>query len=108
MSKAIKVKLDTLYKTSMASEVTPAHYTPVTVEVVSASSAVSIKATTNPDFDGSYSDLPVQISDAAEGDIFECKYVRSLQYISFGCSDTSAEIYVAGLRLEEVEDSSEE
>mgnify|MGYP007133705357 CR=1 FL=1 len=51
MSRAIKVKLDTLYKVSMASEVSPAHYTPVTVEAVSASSNVTIRATTNPDFD---------------------------------------------------------
>lgn len=103
MSRAIKVKLDTLYKVSMASETTPAHYTPVTVEAVSASSDVTIRATTNPDFDGDYDDLPVQVSDMAEGDVFESPYTRSLQFIAFECSDSSAEIYVAGLNLKEIE-----
>lgn len=102
MSKAIKVELDTLYKVSAANEVSPAHYTPITVEVVSASSNVTIRATTNPDFDGTYSELPVQLSDASEGDIYECLYARSLQFVSFSCSDSSAEIYVAGLKMEEV------
>jgi len=103
MSRAIKVKLNTLYKVSMAGESTPAHYTPVTVEAVSASSDITIRATTNPEFDGGYDDLPVQVSDMAEGDIFESKYTRSLQYIAFECSDSSAEIYVAGLNLKEIE-----
>lgn len=102
MSRAIKVELDTLYKVSCASEVSPAHYTPVTVEAVSASSDVTIRATTNPDFNGAYSDLPVQVNDMAEGDVYESKYARSLQYIAFECADTSAEIYVAGLNLVEV------
>ena len=103
MSRAIKVKLDTLYKVSMAGETSPAHYTPVTVEAVSASSDVTIRATTNPDFSGDYDDLPVQVSDMAEGDVFECPYTRSLQFIAFECSDSNAEIYVAGLNLREIE-----
>ena len=101
MSTAIKVKLDTLYKVSMASELTPTHYTPVTVEVVKASSDVTIRATTNPDFVGIYSDLPEQVTDATAGDVYECAYTRSLQYVSFSCSDSTAEIYVAGLRMDE-------
>ena len=52
MSTAIKVKLDTLYKVSCATEPNPAHYTPVTVEVYDASSDVTIRATTNPSFNG--------------------------------------------------------
>lgn len=108
MSRGIKVKLDTLYRVSAASEATPAHYTPVTAEIVSATSAVTIRATTNPDFDGVYSDLPVQASDAAAGDVYESKYARSLQFISFSCSDTSAEIYVSGLKMEEVPVESDE
>lgn len=103
MSKAIKVKLDTLYKVSMAGEVSPAHYTPVTVEAVSASSSITIRATTNPDFDGAYDDLPIQVSDMAEGEVYESKYTRSLQFVAFECSDSSAEIYVAGLSLKEIE-----
>lgn len=107
MSKGIKVKLDTLYKVSAASEPTPAHYTPVTVEVVSASSAVTIRATTNPDFDGTYSELPSQVTDAIAGEILECQYARSLAFASFSCSDSSAAVYVAGLRLEEVPSENE-
>lgn len=102
MSTAIKAKLDTLYKVSAASELTPAHYTPVTVEIVSASSSVIIRATTNPDFDGTYSELPSQVVDAAAGEVYESLYARSLQFISFSCSDSSAEIYVAGLKMEEI------
>lgn len=102
MSKAIKVKLDTLYKVSCASETTPAHYTPVTVEIVSAASDVTIRATTNPDFDEDYDDLPEQLTDGAQGDVYECDYARSLSYVSFSCSDSTAEIYVAGLRMEEI------
>lgn len=102
MSRAIKVELDTLYKVTTATEPVPHHYTPVTVEIVSASSDVTIRATTNPDFDGTYDELPVQVEDGAEGMIYECAYVRSLQFVSFSCSDSAAEIYVAGLRLEPV------
>lgn len=102
MSKAIKVELDTLYKVSAANEPSPAHYTPVTVEVFDASSDVTIRATTNPDFDGTYSELPVQLSDASEGNIYECGYARSLQFISFSCSDSAAEIYVSGLKMEAI------
>jgi hypothetical protein len=107
MSRAVKVKLNTLYKVSMASEVTPAHYTPVTVEAVTASSSVTIRATTNPDFDGDYDDLPVQVDDMTAGSVYESKYTRSLQYVAFECSDSSAEIYVAGLNLKEVETEGE-
>lgn len=101
MSRAVKIKLDTLYKVETATEPTPHHYTPVTVEIVSASSDVTIRATTNPDFVGEYNQLPVQLSDGAEGSIYECAYARSLRFVSFSCSDSSAEIYVAGLVMEE-------
>lgn len=103
MSKAIKAKLDTLYKVSAANENSPTHYTPITVEAVSAASNVTIRATTNPDFDGAYSALPIQVSDMAEREIYECGYARSLQFLAFECSDSTAEIYVAGLKMEEVE-----
>lgn len=102
MSRAVKIKLDTLYKVETATEPVPHHYTPVTVEIVSASSDVTIRATSNPDFVGEYNQLPVQLSDGAEGSVYECPYVRSLQFVSFSCSDSSAEIYVAGLKLQEV------
>ena len=103
MSKAIKVKLDTLYKVSCATEPTPAHYTPVTIEVYGASSAVTIRATTNPDFAGDYDDLPVMANDAAAGDVYECPFARSVQFVSFSCSDSSAAIYMSGFVAKEVE-----
>ena len=102
MSRAVKIKLNTLYKVETASEPIPHHYTPITVEVVKASSDVTIRATSNPDFTGEYNALPVQLSDGAEGSVYECPYARSLQFVSFSCSDSSAEIYVAGLKLQEV------
>lgn len=102
MSKAIKVKLDQLYKVEMAGENSPAHYTPATVEIFDADSAVTIRATTNPDYDGGYADLPVATNEAAEGEIYQCDLTRSVRFISFSCSDSSAEIYVAGFKLEEV------
>lgn len=102
MSTAIKVKLNTLYKVSCATEPTPAHYTPVTVEIVSAASDVTIRATSNPDFDGDYSELPEQITEGSAGDVYESKYARSLRFVSFSCSDSDAAIYVAGLKLDEV------
>lgn len=103
MSKAVKIKLNTLYKVETASEPVPHHYTPVTVEVVSAASDVTIRATSNPDFTGEYNQLPVQLSDGAAGSVYECNYARSLQFVSFSCSDSSAKIYVAGLILQEVD-----
>ena len=104
MAKAIKIKLNTLYRVSAAAEPIPQHYTPVTVEVFRASSDVTIRATTNPDFNGSYNELPAQIEDGAQGVIYECAYARSLRFMSFSCSDSAAEIYVAGLTLEEIGD----
>lgn len=107
MSKAIKVKLNQLYKTEMAGESSPAHYTPATVEIFSASSAVTIRATTNPDYAGGYADLPVSTEEAVEGEIYECDLTRSVRFVSFSCSDSSAEIYVAGFKLEEVTEPAE-
>ena len=104
MSKAIKVKLDQLYKVDMASEVSPAHYTPATVEIFDADSAVTIRATTNPDYEGGYADLPVATDEAVEGEIYQCDLTRSVRFISFSCSDTSAEIYVAGFKMEEIDE----
>ena len=103
MSTAIKVKLDTLYKVSCATEPNPAHYTPVTVEVYDASSDVTIRATTNPSFNGTYSDLPEVVSDASEGDVYECPFARSVQFVSFSFSDSSDEIYMSGFVAKEVQ-----
>ena len=109
MSTAIKVILNQLYKVSMAGEPSPAHYTPATVEIYDASSAVTIRATSNPDYEGGYADLPVVLSDGAEGDLYQCDLTRSVRFLSFSCSDANAEIYVSGFRLEEVgEPESEE
>lgn len=104
MSTAIKVKLNQLYKVSMAGEPSPAHYTPATVEIYDASSAVTIRATSNPDYEGGYADLPEVLSDGAKGDLYQCDLTRSVRFLSFSCSDANAEIYVSGFRLEEVEE----
>lgn len=104
MSTSIKIKLDQLYEVAAASEPAPAHYTPATVEIVSASSAVTIRATTKSDFEGGYADLPTVVDDAAEGEVYQCDLTRSVRYVSFSCSDSSAEIYVAGFKLTEKEE----
>lgn len=101
MSKAIKVKLDTLYAVKAASEPTPAHYTPATIEVFDADSAVTIRATTNPDYDGGYADLPEVTTSAAKGEIYQCDLTRAVRFLSFSCSDSSAEIYVSGFTMTE-------
>lgn len=107
MSTAIKVKLNQLYKVSMAGEPSPAHYTPATVEIYDTSSAVTIRATSNPDYEGGYADLPEVLSDGAKGDLYQCDLTRSVRFLSFSCSDSEAEIYVSGFKLEEVEEPEE-
>lgn len=102
MSTAIKVKLDTLYAVKAASEVSPAHYTPATVEIFDAGSDVTIRATTNPDYNGGYADVPVVTTEAASGDVYLCESDRAVKFISFSCSDSTAEIYVSGFTMTEV------
>ena len=102
MSKAIKVKLDTLYSTECAGEPIPTHYSPASIEIYKASSDVTIRATTNPDFAESYDDLPVVTSEAQEGDVFECSVTRAVRFVSFSSSDSEAEVYVSGFILKEV------
>lgn len=102
MSKGIKVKLDTLYVVECASELSPEHYTPATIEIVSATSDVTIRATSNPDFTGDYDELPVITDEAAESEVWQSDLVRSVRYLSVSCSDADAEIYVAGFSLKEV------
>lgn len=102
MANAVKIKLDQLYKTKCAGEPSPDHYTPATVEVYSAGSDVTIRATSNPDFAGGYADLPECTSEAAQGEVWECDLTRSVRFVSFSCSDSDAEVYVSGFKLEEV------
>lgn len=104
MANAVKIKLNQLYRTKCAGEPSPDHYTPATVEVFSASSNVTIRATSNPEYSGGYADLPVCTTEAAEGEVWECDLTRSVRFLSFSCSDANAEIYVSGFRLEEVEE----
>lgn len=102
MSTSIKIKLDQIYKVDAASESTPEHYTPATIEIYSAGSNVTIRATSNPDFTGDYDELPVITDEAAEGEVWQSDLVRSVRYLSVSCSDADAEIYVAGFDLKEV------
>lgn len=103
MATALKIRLNQLYKVSAASETTPNFYTPATIEIVSATSDVTICATTNPDFDGAYNELPVCTSEAKAGEVYQTDVTRSVRFISFSCLDSAAEIYVAGFKLEPVE-----
>lgn len=102
MSTSIKIKLDQIYKVDAASESTPEHYTPATIEIYSAGADVTIRATSNPDFTGDYDELPVITDEAAEGEVWQSDLVRSVRYLSVSCSDADAEIYVAGFDLKEV------
>lgn len=101
MSKAVKIKLDTLYEVRAASEATPQFYTVPTIEIYSAQSNVTIRATTNPDYDEGYADLPVVTSEAAAGDVYQTDAARAVKYMSFSSSDTEAEVYVSGFILTE-------
>lgn len=103
MANAIKIKLDTLYKAKCAGEPNPAHYTQATVEIFSASSDVTIRATTVPDFDGTYSDVPEVTTEAKEGEVWQCEATRAVRFLSFSCSDSDAEIYVSGFVLTEAQ-----
>lgn len=102
MSNAIKVKLDTLYSAKCAGEPNPAHYTQATVEIFSAGSDVTIRATTVPDFDGGFSAVPEVTTEAKEGEVWQCEATRAVRFLSFSCSDSTAAIYVSGFILKEL------
>lgn len=102
MSTSQKVKLDTLYKVRCAFESAPHHYSLPTVEIYSAESDVTIRATTVNDFVGTYDQLPVVTSEAAQGDVFVSVAGRAINYMSFSSSDSNAEVYISGFIAEEV------
>jgi hypothetical protein len=101
MAKATKIKLDTLYEVRAASEATPQFYTVPTIEIYAAEAAVTIRATTNPDYDQGYADLPVVTSSAVAGDVYQTDAARAVKFVSFSSSDSDAEVYVSGFILTE-------
>lgn len=108
MAKAIKIKLDTLYSVRGASETSPQNYTDATIEVFAADSSVTIRATTNPDYDQGYADLPVVTSQAAAGDVYQTDATRAVSFMSFSCSDSAAEVYVSGFVMTELPEPNED
>lgn len=102
MSTAIKIELNELYEVRFAGEPTPAHFTKPTIEIFSASSDVTIRATTNPDFDGTYDELPVCTSEAQVGDVYVTDAGRAVRFVSFSCGDSSAEIYLSGFVVKKI------
>lgn len=98
MPKAIKVELDTLYrvmpvKTNFVGNDKP------TIEIFSAGSDVTIRGTTNGDFEDSYANLPEITDQAAQGEVYVTDCGQNIKFLSFSCSDTTAEIYVSGFNL---------
>lgn len=102
MSKAVKLKLDTLYFVEAADERSPQSYTRPTIEIYSATSDVTIRATTKPDFTGTATQLPVVTSEAEAGEIYDTTSARAVRYVSVSCSDTDAVIYMTGFKVKEV------
>lgn len=98
MPKTIKVKLNTLYRVSPVKENFVSGSKP-TIEIYSASGDVTIYATTNPDFEGVYSTLPVVTDEAAQGEVYVTDCGDSLKFMAFGCSDSDAVILASGLNL---------
>lgn len=98
MSNAIKVELDTIYRVSPIKSNFVGMVNP-TIEIFSATSDVTIRATTNDEFTGSYSDVPEVTDEAAEGEVYVTDCGENIKFMSFSCSDSNAEIYVSGLKL---------
>lgn len=98
MSNAIKVELNTLYRVS-PTNVNFVGLAKPTVEIFSAGSAVTIRATTNGDFTGTYSDVPKVTDAASQGEVYVTDCGENIKFMSFSCSDSTAEVYVSGLNL---------
>ena len=94
----MKVELDKIYRVSPENINFVGVHKPC-IEIASANSDVTIRATTNPDFTGTYSDVPEVTDEAKEGEVYVSDCGHSITFISFSCSDTDAEIYVSGLKL---------
>ena len=89
---SIKLELDTLYSINAIDKIAPQGG----IEIVSANSAVTIRATTDNHIDGNYDDLPEIVNDGAEGDFYKSDVLSAIKFISVSCSDTDAKIVLSG------------
>ena len=96
---SIKLELDTLYAVNAIDKIAPQGG----IEIVSASSTVTIRATTDNHFTGDYSELPEIVDDGAEGDFYKSDVLSLIKYISVSCSDADAEIILSGCSVKKKE-----
>lgn len=89
---SIKLELDTLYSINAIDKIAPQGG----IEIVSANSAVTIRATTDNHFEGNYDDLPEIVTDGAQGEFYKSDILSVVKYISVSCSDANAEIILSG------------
>lgn len=100
MANTIKVKLDTLYRVSPVKENFVSAGKP-TIEIYSANGDVTIRATTNEEYVGDPSSLPLVTDEAAANEVYVTDCEDSIRFLSFSCSDSDAVILVSGLNLME-------
>lgn len=98
MSNAIKVELDKLYRVSPINVNFVGNEKP-SIEIFSAGSNVTIRATTNGDFKDAYSNVPEVTNSAVQGEVYVTDCGDNIKFMSFSCSDSTAEVYVSGLNL---------
>lgn len=98
MSNTIKVELDKLYRVSPVKSNFTGGSKP-SIEIYSANSAVTIRATTNGDFEDTYANVPEVTDSAASGEVYVTDCADSIKFMSFSCSDTDAVILVSGFNL---------
>lgn len=98
MPKVIKVALNKMYRVAPV-DMKLVRTSKPSIEIFSANSDVTIRATTNEEFEDSYSALPVVTSEAKQGEVYVTDCGENIRFVSFSCSDTDAEIFVSGLNL---------
>ncbi|MCQ2608557.1 MAG: hypothetical protein MJ197_07725 [Bacteroidales bacterium] len=89
------LELDTLYKISPIEKIAPQGG----IEIVSASSDVTIRATTDSHFTGDYNELPEIINNGAAGDFYKSDVLSIIKYISVSCSDLTAKVVLSGCHV---------
>lgn len=94
-----QLKLNTLYKIIAIDKFSPQGG----IEIVSALSDVTIRATTDSDFAGSYSELPEIVSNGATGEFYKSDVLSVIKYISVSCADTNAKIILSNCQATEIE-----
>jgi len=98
MSNVIKVELNKLYRVSSQKNNFVGAVKP-SIEIFSANSDVTIRATTNDEFEDTYDKVPEVTSSAVKGEVYVTDCGDNIKFMSFSCSDSSAAILVSGLNL---------